>query len=353
MVALIVGVFLFFTYSDVYGYPVSPLPEDNLITNPWFRSASNPATAGLDGWTNVLQDGAGWEAGQKGSDPSPDILISGACGFKEVYCGSVIRWANVKDRGGVSSYPGVDAYIYQVVKADAAHRKLKFFMYWVNHRVDVVEVNIYGADSPEGEWAKIWTPFYLSQDFVLPPGDHPGHDGLPWLQTGFLETVIGSGYPYYKVEIHARYPEARTDQGNVGVKITGVYLGTEFSNEPEDEKQASMIITPSTPSSSNPGDTLPGTRDLTTEQATPPRVRTPIPTSPPEQVATTKYIPTMPSSPNLYPATQVSENAEFDGQKKLVGDNDLVIGLITGFITASLIFVAFFVIWTTTKRKQL
>ncbi|NUM46875.1 MAG: hypothetical protein HUU38_19385, partial [Anaerolineales bacterium] len=146
------------------GYPVPPLPEDNLITNPWFRSVSDPRVAGLDGWTNILQDGIGWDLSQKETNPSPDIVTSGVCGFKEVYCGTGARWANETIDKTLISHPGIDAVMYQVVQTDPSHRHLKFSMYWVNHKLDVFEVKIYGATTAEGPWTSVWNPFYLTQD---------------------------------------------------------------------------------------------------------------------------------------------------------------------------------------------
>ena len=226
----LVGAFLFFSPRTVFGYQVPPLPDDNLIVNPWFRSASNPVFSGLDGWTVVLVDGVGWSISQKESNPSPDIVQSGVCANKPIYCGTGARWAKENNAGDVDAYPNVDAFMYQVVQADPADRKLKYFMHWVIHKVDVVEVKIYGSDAgPDGPWTEVWLAFSAYQDRNPPPGSAPGRAGVPWFTTPNLETVLERGYPFYKVELHARYPESGDGQGEVGVKVTGIYFATEVT----------------------------------------------------------------------------------------------------------------------------
>jgi hypothetical protein len=119
------------------------------------------------------------------------------------------------------SLPGVDVYIYQVVNANPTHRRLQFFMYWVNHKLDIAEAKIYGSQSSSGPWTEIWNPIIISQDVNPPKGFAPGHLGVPWYETGIMESTLGAGYPFYKIELHARYPASDTQQGDVGVKITG------------------------------------------------------------------------------------------------------------------------------------
>ena len=46
-----------------------------------------------------------------------------------------------------------------------------------------------------------------------------------------METVIVEGNPYYKVEFHARYSDADEGQGEVGVKVTGVYFATALTDD--------------------------------------------------------------------------------------------------------------------------
>lgn len=224
----ILSCLVYLIYSIAHAFPVPPLPNDNLIVNPWFRSASDPTFPGLDGWTNVLQNGIGWGLSQKDQNPSPDIVISGRCGFKPIYCGTAARWSKRLIDGVEYIYPGLDVYLYQVVLANSANRKLRFFTYWVTHKVEILEVTIYGGSSPAGPWTNLWVPLSHTQD-VNPPPPPGGKDTL-WANTSFLEKTISVGYSYYKVEIHARYPQPLSDSDAVGAKITGIYFVTEPIN---------------------------------------------------------------------------------------------------------------------------
>jgi hypothetical protein len=214
-----------FSHQVAYAFPVPELPGDNLIVNPWFRSESNSTQAGFDGWTRVLTDGISWGPSQKVSNPSPDIVVAGTCGFEQVYCGTAARWA---EQSGVL-YPNIDVFAYQIVAADPSQRNLKFFAHYVSHRVDVGAVKIYGSDSADGPWTLLWVPLYHSQDEQIVP---ESRDVVElWEETGFLERAIERGYPYYKVELQSRLPEWHMIRG-VGFKITGIYFATEFTDEP-------------------------------------------------------------------------------------------------------------------------
>lgn len=357
MVAIVVlAGFLLLPGRRAFGYPVPPLPEDNLIVNPWFRSANNPSMPGLDGWTNVLQNGVGWGVSQKESNPSPDIVIAGACGFKEVYCGTSARWANERRQNQVTSYPGLDVYLFQVMETDPSHRKLKFFMYWVNHRIEVAEVKIYGSVSPQGEWIEVWTPLSVSQDTNPPPQFSPGRGGIPWFDTGFLETVVTEGYPYYKLEIHARYPDPQTQQGDVGIKVTGVYFATEFTDASPDAQPPMVNTIPTVsgapdPSAGQPADPDERTRDDdASPQPTQERVRptrTPSPTPQPTNGPTSAPPPTstrLPPSPSPIAASPTPP-AEISGQEApLETVAQIGIGFAIGFATVGLIILAFWII---------
>jgi hypothetical protein len=247
-----------------WGYPVPPLPDDNLLTNPWFRSVENPAAAGLEGWTNDLSAGVGWGISQKESNPSPEILVSGVCGFEPVYCGTGARWANISSEDGTESYPDVDVFLHQVVSTDSSHRHLNFSMYWVNHRLEVGEVIVYGSDRPDGPWELVWQPITISQDENPSPCCVPGHNGIPWFKTGPLETTLEIGYRHYKVILHARYPDTEIEQGDVGVKITGVYFAAHETDAPTNGSTPVVVhdptvdptygpptVTPSEPTATN------------------------------------------------------------------------------------------------------
>ena len=220
-VVLSLSVALFRHTPATHAFPVPELPGDNLIVNPWFRDANNPAEEGLDGWTRLLTNGVGWVLSQKESNPAPDIVISGDCGNASVYCGTSARWAEIvsgPQAGNV--YPNIDVFLYQVVAANAADRQLKFFTHWVSHRVAAADVSIYGSQSPNGPWTLVWVPFFHSQDVVIVP---PGGDVSElWEETGFLETTLDQGYSHYKVELRARLPEG----DGVGFKMTGLYFAT-------------------------------------------------------------------------------------------------------------------------------
>jgi hypothetical protein len=273
VLALIVGTALIFSQEIAYAFRVAELPEDNLIVNPWFRSASNQNLAGFDGWTRPLTDGVTWGLSHKESNPSPNLVVIGRCGSQQVYCGTAARWA---EQDGVL-YPNIDVYAYQVVAADSSRRKLKFFAHYVSHRVEVGAVNVYGGPSADGPWELVWTPLYYTQDVKEVP-ESGGQQEL-WMESGFREWTIEQGYPFYKVELHARLPELVGDAiRGAGFKITGIYFATEATNDPGGE-----FPTPNAPTTSQPGndqnsltpsataaisDTLTATPDVTPE-ATP------------------------------------------------------------------------------------
>ncbi|MGH2537034.1 MAG: hypothetical protein ACRDHL_06550 [Candidatus Promineifilaceae bacterium] len=198
--------------TGALAFEVAPLPAGNLITNPWFRSQTDPNASALDGWTDAAGLNADWSTSQKESNPSPDIVISGVCGQQLVYCGTSARLSLTPGQTGGVAEPFAHAYLYQVVAANPLKRHLKFFAHWVSHIVDPAEVTIYGGQSQNGPWTPVWTPFH----YIQPEADPPDL----WTNTGFLETTIDQGYSYYKVEIHARLPGEEL----VGFKMTGVYF---------------------------------------------------------------------------------------------------------------------------------
>lgn len=232
------------TPSTGFGYPVPQLPADNLIHNPWFRSTSDPSMAGLDSWTPELNQDVSWGISQKESNPAPEVIISGVCGFKEVYCGTGTRWANEFDNGDSVSYPGIDVYISQVVQADPNKRRLRFFMYFVNHRLNIGEAVISGSQNSNGPWEEVWVPASISQNVNPGPNNAPGRNGNPWFNTPMLETTLGAGYPFYKIVLHARYPESNTNQGDVGMKITGVYFTALQTGDQEDLATPWVVVNP-------------------------------------------------------------------------------------------------------------
>ncbi|MHC4079518.1 MAG: hypothetical protein ACYST0_13880, partial [Planctomycetota bacterium] len=116
---------------------VPPLPTDNLVTNPWFRDPTGK-TGSMAGWTVAK---GSWNATKKGHNPSPDIRGQTA--------------GDLDPRGGSNQ----DTYIYQVVPANGAHRRLKFQMYWVTISMVQVYARVLGGPSKKGPWTTVWTPF--------------------------------------------------------------------------------------------------------------------------------------------------------------------------------------------------
>lgn len=346
-----------FIPTKAFGYAVPPLPEDNLIKNPWFRSTNNPTIAGFDSWNPVLTDGVTWGLDQKESNPSPDILVTKRCNFNEVYCGTGARWANLNDQDGTGavSYPGVDVYLNQVVQADAANRKLKYSMYWVNHKLDIAEVKVYGSDNSSGAWQEVWIPFSLSQDDNPPPSSAPGRNGVPWFYTGDLATILKDGYSYYKIEIHARYPEADSRQGDVGIKITGIYFSAEFTNEPEKLSTPFVVYNPTVDPLYTGGNASQATTPPLTQESTPQRVRTQNPTvaSPTREPSSTsiRQTPTPSASiPPLTPVPSQTEENKLENPASFLTQNGVFVGFILGLLTVGLILLSFTVIKRVTRK---
>jgi hypothetical protein len=225
---LIVLVLVWLSPVRVYAFPVDELPDDNLIENPWFRSAGNDS--GLDGWIDVGGNNKYWSSSQKASNPTGDQISAGPCGSQELYCGTAARLDPTMGKSGGMGIPGVDSYLYQVIEADRTDRKLIFFAHWVSHEIEVAEVSIYGGDSADGPFELVWVPFYHTQDSTIRPARGAGQEDL-WENTGFVVTVLEDGNSFYKVEIHARLPEGNS----TGFKITGIYLGSAQTDEPPSE----------------------------------------------------------------------------------------------------------------------
>lgn len=189
---------------------VPPLPQDNLVRNPWFRNSQNTGP-GTNEW---VSDGY-WQASDKDGNPTPDTVLGTAARI------STGRGTNDV---GQTVPPGVDTYLSQVVAVDPNLRLLKFDMYWVTHTLNPGEVDIYGGSSTNGPWTHIWKPFYqVYTTVIVPPGGH-GQDLWSYYSdtTDLVTTLLTDGYPYYKLEVHAILPD---DRG--GFKITGIYFAAE------------------------------------------------------------------------------------------------------------------------------
>jgi hypothetical protein len=188
--------------------PMPPLPEDNLVVNPWFRTGSKPS---IDGWSRTPAD-RGWSPSQKEGNPTPDKLAGTAA--------RVSTGRTVENRGQ-NTRAKEDVYLYQVMPADPAKLALKFDMYWVTHTLNPGEVNIYGSDSKDGPWTQLWQPFYQVHTKVVIPASRRGNDLWPHYSdlTDLVTTNLAKGYPFYKLEVHANLPDA-----SGGFKISGVYF---------------------------------------------------------------------------------------------------------------------------------
>lgn len=207
--------FWFLNTIRASAYAVPPLPDGNMVLNPWFRDNENPTLSGLDGWTDAAGKDKYWSSSQKESNPSPEIIKSGVCGNEPVYCGTGARLSVIPGQSGGTAVPGVDANLYQVISADPSLRKLKFFTYWVSHRVEIAEVVILGSSTPNGPWTLLWVPFSHSNDEASSEPDL-------WESTEVEEITLTSGYSYYKILVHARLPGGK----QTGFKITGIYFTT-------------------------------------------------------------------------------------------------------------------------------
>ncbi|VAW32495.1 hypothetical protein MNBD_CHLOROFLEXI01-1547 [hydrothermal vent metagenome] len=179
---------------------VEPLPDNNLMQNPWFRSGNKPSLAG---WTDAAGSNVIWSLSQKQSNPGLDTVL-----------GTSARLAFGSGQGGGTGQGGVDAYLYQVVAADASQAHLQFKIHWVTQWIDRATVTIYGGASADGPWTAVWTPLDV---------DQATSTGGAWTQTELLDTTIPEGFPFYKVELFARYPDGRQQ----GAKFTGVYFSVD------------------------------------------------------------------------------------------------------------------------------
>jgi hypothetical protein len=179
---------------------VDPLPDNNLVQNPWFRNGNKPS---LESWTDAAGSNVIWSLSQKQSNPGPDSVL-----------GTSARLAFGSGQGGGTGQGGVDAYLYQVVAADAAQTHLQFKIHWVTQWIDRATVTIYGGSSATGPWTAVWVPLDIDQS---------SSTGGAWTQTELLDNTIPEGFPFYKVELFARYPEGRQQ----GAKFTGVYFSTD------------------------------------------------------------------------------------------------------------------------------
>lgn len=132
--------------------PIPPQQNlgSNLIINPWFQIDGEPS---FEGWIDATGPLGSWTLSEKEGNPSPNDATGTA---------ARVSTGRGKDDIGASVPIGYDAYLYQIVQADSSKLLLEYDAFWVMHTVDPAEVNIYGGNSPNGPWIKVWTPFYQS-----------------------------------------------------------------------------------------------------------------------------------------------------------------------------------------------
>ncbi len=224
---------------------VDPLPENNLVENPWFREGNKPSLAG---WTDAAGSNVIWSLSQKQSNPGPDQVL-----------GTSARLAFGSGQGGGTGQAGVDAYLYQVVAADPSLNHLRFKIHWVTQWIDQATVTIYGGNSADGPWTAVWVPLDINQSTST---------GGAWTQTDLLDRTIAEGFPFYKIELYGRYPVGRQQ----GVKYTGVYFSVD-GNAGEVVELAASAPTETVPAT----EPEPTTRPV--RQTAVPPTNTPVPTA--------------------------------------------------------------------------
>jgi hypothetical protein len=101
---------------------------------------------------------------------------------------------------------GETAVIYQIVEGGGS--SLAASIACVEHYAEVMQVTIFGSQSPNGPWTSVWQPFDLS---VCGFGD--------WAATVHAQTQLPQAWAYYQFQIVGRYVDERG-----GVKVTDVSL---------------------------------------------------------------------------------------------------------------------------------
>ncbi|MBI4136840.1 hypothetical protein HY469_02145 [Candidatus Roizmanbacteria bacterium] len=112
--------------------------------------------------------------------------------------------------------------------SDPGLTTLQFQTWWVTAQIEIAEIVIYGGDTPTGPWTTVWVPLSISSRET---------SDRAWVQTNFLTQSIQTSFPFYKIELHGRYPVGSTE----GFKVTGVYFRTTgIGGAP------TMVVTPKT-----------------------------------------------------------------------------------------------------------
>lgn len=252
---------------------VDPLPDGNLVENPWFRDGNRPS---LEGWTDAAGNNVIWSLSQKQSNPSPDQVM-----------GTSARLAFGSGQGGGTGQGGVDAYLYQIVAADPASTHLNFKIHWVTQWIDRATVTIYGGNSADGPWTAVWTPLDINQDTST---------GGAWTQTELLDTTIAEGFPFYKIELFGRYPDGRQQ----GAKYTGVYFSV-------DDNAGEVVELTAPEATATEAAPPPASTTRPVRQTAVPPTNTPAPTVLPTKESESVAVVNTPEPDPTQPAAQPTE----------------------------------------------
>ena len=299
---------------------VEPLPENNLLQNPWFREGNRPS---LTGWTDEAGSNVIWSTSQKQDNPTSDQVL-----------GTSARLAFGSGQGGGTGQAGVDASLYQVVAADPAHTHLQFKTHWVTMWIDRAAVTIYGGNSGDGPWTAVWTPLDINQ---------ATSSGGLWTQTELLDITIAQGFPFYKVELFGRYPDGRQQ----GVKYTGVYFTVDGNAGTVTE---SVAPEPTATAPAAPADEPEPTRQLR-ETAVPPTT-IPAPEESDQTAAIANTPAPEPTQPSARPTQPTRTSPEQPRPTTSAPANDSISGVYLGIIAVLLLLVIFLGIgWARSVRR--
>jgi hypothetical protein len=223
----------------------------------------------------------------------------------------------------------------------------------VNHRLEVGEAVISGAQSANGPWEQVWVPVSIFQDRNPGPEEGPGRNGNPWFNTPMVETVLADGYPFYKITLHARYPESDSNMGDVGIKITGVYFSVDDTDEPAMAATTWVVVNPTLAPSgetvsggSTPvpqGTAGPATQPANTEAAVvePTQTPGPIGTEPDPQATELAAAPPTERSRDVQSTGQTQPTQEpVETPDAPTEGNGLFIGFLAGLLGAGVLLIA-------------
>jgi len=162
----------------------SRAPTGNLLANPYFEGDHSSTV--IPGWVN---NGL-WDISVKPHNPSPNNTAA--------------RINDPEQQG--ESQPGETAVIYQIVEGGGS--SLAASIACVEHYAEVMQVTIFGSQSPDGPWTSVWQPFDLSACGFA-----------DWGPTVYAQTQLPQAWAYYQFQIVGRFVDWRG-----AVKVTDVSL---------------------------------------------------------------------------------------------------------------------------------